>query len=115
MTVSCVFPLADWHGNHPSYPDIPRIKVKRAMGTPALGSCGKCILPYSDKRKQLLKMTFLVNEQNVYVTYIDINAISLYLGLNIFQKVEYFCSKLAMEVYVEYAKSNLKHPFLSFG
>ena len=36
-------------------------------------------LPYSDKRKQLLKMKFLVNEQNVSVMYIDINAISLYL------------------------------------
>ena len=35
------------------------------------------ILPYSDKRKQLLKMKFLVNEQNVSVMYIDINAISL--------------------------------------
>ena len=30
---------------------------------------------YSDKRKQLLKMTFLVNEQNVSVMYIDINAL----------------------------------------
>ena len=38
--------------------------------------------------------------------YIDINAISLYLDLNIFQQNEYFCSKLRMEV--EYAKSNLK-------
>ena len=35
-----------------------------------------CILPYSDKRKQLLKMTFLVNEQNLSFMYIDINAIS---------------------------------------
>ena len=67
------------------------------------------LLPYSDKRKQLLKMTFLVNEQNVSVMYIDIkviNAISLYLDLNIFQQDEYFCSKLGMEL--EYAKSNLK-------
>ena len=63
-------------------------------------------LPYSDKRKQLLKMTFLVNEQNVSVMYIDINAISLYIDLNIFQQDECFCSKLGMEV--EYAKSNLK-------
>ena len=51
-------------------------------------------------------MTFLVNEQNVSVMYIDINAISLYLDLNIFQQDECFCSKLGMEV--EYAKSNLK-------
>ena len=43
------------------------------------------ILLYSDKRKQLLKMTFLVNEQNVSVMYIDINAITLCLDLNIFQ------------------------------
>ena len=38
--------------------------------------------------------------------YIDINAISLYLDLNIFQQDEYFCSKLGMGV--EYAKSSLK-------
>ena len=38
--------------------------------------------------------------------YIDINAISLYLDLNIFQLDECLCSKLGMEV--EYAKSNLK-------
>ena len=66
----------------------------------------KTSLPYSDKREQLLKITRLVNEQNVSVTYIDINAISLYLDLNIFQQDECFCSKLGMEV--EYAKSNLK-------
>ena len=36
-------------------------------------------MPYSNKRKQLLKMAFLVNEQKVSVMYIDINAISLYL------------------------------------
>ena len=64
------------------------------------------ILPYSDKRKQLLKMTFLVNEQNVSVMYIDIIAISLYLDWNIYQQDECFCSKLGMEE--EYAKSNLK-------
>ena len=29
---------------------------------------------YSDKRKQILKIKFLVNEQNVSVMYIDINA-----------------------------------------
>ena len=65
------------------------------------------ILPYSDKRKQLLKMTFLVNEQNVSVMYIHINAISsyMYLDLHIFQQDECFCSKLKMEV--EYAKSNV--------
>ena len=34
------------------------------------------ILPYSNKRKQLWKMKFLVNEQNVSVVHIDINAIS---------------------------------------
>ena len=41
------------------------------------------ILLYSDKRKQLLKMSFLVNVQNVSVMYIDNNAI-LYLDLNLF-------------------------------
>ena len=51
-------------------------------------------------------MQFLVNVQNVSVMYIDINAISLYLELNIFQQDECFCSKLGMEV--EYAKSNKK-------
>ena len=40
------------------------------------------------------------------IMYIDINALSLYLALNIFQQDECFCSKLGMEV--EYAKSNLK-------
>ena len=64
------------------------------------------VLPYSDKRKQLLKITFLVSKQNVSLIYIDINAISFYLDLNIFEQNEYFCSKLRMEV--EYAKSNLK-------
>ena len=68
------------------------------------------MLPYSDKRKQLLKMTFLVNEQNVSVMYIDINRILSYLDLNIFQQDGCFCSKLRMEL--EYAKSNLK-PSLS--
>ena len=44
-------------------------------------------LPYSDKREQLLKMTFLVNEHNVWsVIYIDINAIPLCFDLNIFQQ-----------------------------
>ena len=66
----------------------------------------RCTLPYTDKRKQLLKMKFLVNEQNVSVMYIDINAISLCLDLNISQQDECFCLKLGMEV--EYAKSNLK-------
>ena len=51
-------------------------------------------------------MKFLVSEQNVSVMFIDINAISLYLDLNIFQQDECYCSKLEMEV--EYAKSNLK-------
>ena len=50
-------------------------------------------------------MTFLVNEQNVSVMYMDMNAISLYLDLNLFQQDEYFCSKLGIEV--EYANSNL--------
>ena len=50
-------------------------------------------------------MTFLVNEQNVSVMYIDNNAIS-YLDLNLFQQDECFCSKLRMEV--KYAKSSLK-------
>ena len=61
-----------------------------------------------DKRKQLFEMKFLINEQNVSVMYIDINAISLYLDLNIFQQDESFCSKLGMEL--EFAKSNLKTP-----
>ena len=51
-------------------------------------------------------MTFLVNEQSVSVMYIDINAISLYLDLNIFQQDVCFCPKLGMQV--EYAKYNLK-------
>ena len=51
-------------------------------------------------------MTFLVNEQNVSVMYIDINAISLCLELIIFQQDGCFCSKLGLEA--EYAKSNLK-------
>ena len=51
-------------------------------------------------------MTFLVNEQNVSVMYIDINAISLCFDLNISQQDECFCSKLGLEV--EHAKSNLK-------
>ena len=38
--------------------------------------------------------------------YIDINAMSLYLDLKIFQQDERFCSKLGMEV--EDAKSHLK-------
>ena len=63
------------------------------------------ILPYSDKRKQLLKMTFLENEQNVSVMYIDINAISLCLDSNILQQDECFCSKLGLEV--KHAMSNL--------
>ena len=46
-------------------------------------------------------MTFVVNEQNVSVMYIDINAISLYLDLNIFQQDECFCFKFGMEI--EYA------------
>ena len=67
------------------------------------------ILPYSDKRKQLLKITFLVNEQNTCVChvhlYIDINAISGCLDLNIFQQDECFCSKLGLEV--EYKSNDL--------
>ena len=67
------------------------------------------ILPQSDKRKQLFKMTFLVNEQNVSVMYIDINAVSWCLDLNIFQQDECFCSKLRLEVHeIEHAKSNIK-------
>ena len=51
-------------------------------------------------------MTFPVNEQNVSVMRIDINALSLSLDLNIFQQDECSCSKLGMEV--EYAKSSKK-------
>ena len=61
----------------------------------------QAILPYSEKRKQLLKMTFLINEQNVsvvYIVHIDINAISLCLDLNIFQQDQAFCSKFGLEV-----------------
>ena len=54
-----------------------------------------------------MKIKFLVNAQNVSAMYTDINVISLYLDLNIFQQDECFCSKLGMEV--EYAKSNLKN------
>ena len=45
-----------------------------------------------------------INDQNVSVKSIDINAISLYLSAG----WVCFCSKLGMEV--EYAKSNLKTP-----
>ena len=51
-------------------------------------------------------MTFPVNEQNVSVMCIDINVLSFYLDLNIFQQDECSCSKLGMEV--EYAKSSKK-------
>ena len=34
------------------------------------------ILPYSDKRKQVTKVTFPVKEQNVSVIYTDVNVIS---------------------------------------
>ena len=51
-------------------------------------------------------MTFPVNEQNVSVMRIDINALSLSLDLNIFQQDECSCSKIGMEV--EYAKSSKK-------
>ena len=61
-----------------------------------------------DKRKQVLKMRFLINEHNVSVMYIDINAISLYIDVNIFQQDEYFCSKLGMEVGCNMLESNLK-------
>ena len=52
------------------------------------------ILPYSEKKEATLEITFPVNEQNVSVVYIDINAISLCLDLNIFQQDECVCSKL---------------------
>ena len=55
-----------------------------------------------------MKIKFLVNEQNVSVIYIDINAISWCLDLNIFQQDECVSSKLGLEV--EPAKSNLKTP-----
>ena len=53
-----------------------------------------------------MKITFLLNEQNVSVMYIDIHAILGCLDLNIFQQDECFCSLLGIQV--EYAKSNLK-------
>ena len=56
-------------------------------------------------------MKFLVNEQNVSVIYIDIDATSLCLDLNIFQQDECFCSKLRLVV--EHAKSNLKNIIFS--
>ena len=40
---------------------------------------GKILLPYSAKRKQVMEVVFLVNEQNVSVIYIGITAISRYL------------------------------------
>ena len=58
-------------------------------------------------------MTFSVNEQNVSVMRIDINALSLSLDLNIFQQDECSCSKLGMEV--EYAKSSKKNTFSNLG
>ena len=64
------------------------------------------LLPYNRKRKQLLKMTFLVNEQNVSVMYIDINASRDVLTRIYFSRMPCFCSKLGIQV--EYAKSNLK-------
>ena len=70
------------------------------------GTWSNTMLLYSDKRKQLLKMTFLLNEQNVSVMYIDINATSLCVDLSIFEQDECLGSKLRWEV--EYAKSNLK-------
>ena len=51
-------------------------------------NCMESTLPYSDKRKQLSKITFLVNEQNMNVMCIDINAISSYLDMYIFQQDE---------------------------
>ena len=67
-----------------------------------------CLLPYNVKRKQLLKMIFLVNEQDVSVIYIGINAEYHYiLILNIFQQDDCFCSSQnPMEG--EYALCNLK-------
>ena len=50
--------------------------------------CGqRTSLTYPDKRKQLLKMTFLVNEQNASVMYIAIYAISLCLDLMSFSRM----------------------------
>ena len=60
----------------------------------------KCILPYSDKRKQLLKND-ISRKWAKCVVYMDINTISLYIDLNIFQQDEWFLYKLGMEV--EYA------------
>ena len=74
-----------------------------------LGLVGTVLWDYTAiqwQKEQLLKMKILVNEQNVSVMYIDINAISLYLDLNTFQQDECFRSKVGMEV--EYAKSSLK-------
>ena len=69
------------------------------------------IMPYADKREQLLKMIFLVNEQTVFVVYFEINAISLcQISISIstiFQKDECFCSKLGL--ILEHSKpKNLK-------
>ena len=36
----------------------------------------KAVLPYFDKRQQVMKVLFLINEQNLSVIYIDINVIS---------------------------------------
>ena len=59
-------------------------------------------------------MKFLVNEQDVSVMYIDINAISLCLDVIIFQQDECFCPKLGMEVECYKVQSN-NITFSDFG
>ena len=70
--------------------------------------CYQIFLPYSDKRKQLTKMTFLVNEQNVSTIYTDINVVPWCLHLNISQQDVNFSSKLGREI--AHAKDHLNMP-----
>ena len=63
------------------------------------------ILPYFDKRKQLLKMSFLVNLWAKCVCHLHWHQCNLSLWLKYFS-AGCFCSKLDLEV--EPAKSNLK-------
>ena len=71
---------------------------------------GAVYCPSLTKGSNSWKMTFLVNEQNVSVMFSDINAISLYFDLSIFQQDVCFCSKLRMEV--EYRRWGDKTSYL---
>ena len=47
-----------------------------------LHNCITTVLPLFDKREQVMQVIFFINERNVSVMYIDINAISSYLDFN---------------------------------